>query len=251
MIEKEILDTDLIEDIFDYDVILVGTNCYGTMGNGFQKQISINFPYADKVNSSTPYADKRKLGTVVEAFEENKPKFCICFITYGYGTTRGQKNYLDYNALEKCMTEVNSRYPGKRIAMVKMGCSKFDGGGDWEKVKSIIEKTTPNCHIIVYANEQEDYFLHYRKIFKNFVQLYKSKKITYEDYYEYLRTYCWEEVHGIYSQMPDNYAPTKKGQYFMTKKEQFMKRHEKYILKHDNKNNTKPGSSSSDRGDLF
>ena len=34
----------LIEDIFDYDVIIVGTGIHNALGNGFQHDIKINFP---------------------------------------------------------------------------------------------------------------------------------------------------------------------------------------------------------------
>ncbi len=62
---KIIKNVDLINDIDKYDVILVGTNTYHTMGNGFQKKIRFKCPESYKLNLTTKYGDKKKLGNRV------------------------------------------------------------------------------------------------------------------------------------------------------------------------------------------
>ena len=77
-----IKDIPLINDVFNYDVILVGTSINNALGNGFQRQIRINFPVVDEINKSTNYGDIRKLGTV-KVFAKD------------YNTFRGCRNLAD------------------------------------------------------------------------------------------------------------------------------------------------------------
>ena len=46
-----IKDIPLINDVFKYDVILVGTSINNALGNGFQRQVKINFPVVDEINN--------------------------------------------------------------------------------------------------------------------------------------------------------------------------------------------------------
>ena len=59
-------DKPLIDNISDYDVILVGTNCYQVMRNGFQYDIAKKLPYVKEMNNSTKYGDPSKVGTILE-----------------------------------------------------------------------------------------------------------------------------------------------------------------------------------------
>ena len=70
----------LINDVFNYDVILVGTSINNALGNGFQRQIRINFPIVDKINKTTNYGDPRKLGTVKVI--NSTPIFCLCYTNH-------------------------------------------------------------------------------------------------------------------------------------------------------------------------
>ena len=46
---------DLFNEINDYDAIIVGTNTYGMMSQGFQRDVMINYPYVQEKNMSTKY----------------------------------------------------------------------------------------------------------------------------------------------------------------------------------------------------
>ncbi len=152
---KIIKNVDLINDIDKYDVILVGTNTYHTMGNGFQKKIRFKCPESYKLNLTTKYGDKKKLGNRVSTNET--PKISLCFITDGYNFRPDLKpDYLDYESLEKCIKTANIEYSGLNVATTFIGCSKFDGNGDKNKVLDILERNSDKINLFIYDYEQLD-----------------------------------------------------------------------------------------------
>ena len=100
-----IKDIPLINDVFKYDVILVGTSINNALGNGFQRQVRINFPIVDKINKSTNYGDPRKLGTVKVI--GTTPIFCLCYINRSKRRPDINPEYLNYESLENCLKLVN------------------------------------------------------------------------------------------------------------------------------------------------
>lgn len=144
-----IKDIDLIKDIEKYDVILVGTNTYQVMGNGFQRKIRMHYPVTYEENLKTKYGDKSKLGSILRV--NTKPIICLCFITHYYNARPDlMPDYLDYEALESCLSIANSQFRGLRVATTFIGCSKFDGNGDRDRVKSILEKHSGNINLFIY-----------------------------------------------------------------------------------------------------
>ena len=63
----------LMEHISEFDAIIVGTNCYQMMTNGFQYEIVHGYPYVQEANDSTRYGDISKVGTFVECKKEGNP----------------------------------------------------------------------------------------------------------------------------------------------------------------------------------
>lgn len=146
---------DLIERIDQYDVILVGTNTYHVMGNGFQKKIRYNYPFVYNLNLTTKYADKNKMGQIL--CTETKPRFCLCFIVNGYNFRPDlTPDYLDYDALEKCIKKANIEFSGLNVATTLIGCSKYDGNGNRDKVLEIILNNSNDMNLFVYDYEQID-----------------------------------------------------------------------------------------------
>ena len=132
-------DRDLILDLFNYDVILVGTSIINQLGNGFQRKVGINFPAVyEAVKTSGGYGDNRRLGKTLTI--EGQPAFVLCYITKGRFRPDIRPDALEYEALDKCLEHVATQFPEKKIATTIIGASPFEGGGDRDKVLALIEK---------------------------------------------------------------------------------------------------------------
>jgi hypothetical protein len=147
-------DKPLIEDVFNYDVIVFGTGIHNALGNGVQYDMKINFPVIEETIKKTPYADPRKLGTV--SVINSKPIFCVGFIHQGGYRKDLKPDYLNYEALKDVLLLVDENFKDKQIAMPLIGCSQFDGNGDKNKVLEIIDSLNNNDYF-VYDYHQRDY----------------------------------------------------------------------------------------------
>lgn len=147
-------DKPLIEDVFNYDVIVFGTGIHNALGNGVQYDMKINFPVIEETIKKTPYADPRKLGTV--SVINSKPIFCVGFIHQGGYRKDLKPDYLNYEALKDVLLLVDENFKDKKIAMPLIGCSQFDGNGDKNKVLEIIDSLNNNDYF-VYDYHQRDY----------------------------------------------------------------------------------------------
>lgn len=149
-----IKDVDLYNHFSDYDVILIGTNLYCTMSQGIQLKVMLNYPYVYDKNLESKYGDREKLGTLLEAKKDGEPTFCLCFITVGYNFRPDlSKDYLSYEALEKCLKLVNILYKGKKIACSLLGASRFDGNGDKDRIMEIFNECITDVELTIF-----DYF---------------------------------------------------------------------------------------------
>lgn len=127
-----------------YDIIVHGCNCFNTMGAGIAKQIKQQFPKAFIEDCKTKKGDLNKLGTYT--FSDNVVN---AYTQYEYG--RGKTN-VDYNAIKKVFTKINEDFKGKKVGIPKIGAGL--AGGDWDTIKKIINKVTPNIEIEVVQYEK-------------------------------------------------------------------------------------------------
>ena len=142
---KVIKDVDLIDHVKDYDVILVGTNVYNSLSQGFAWIVRRFYPFVQAKNLETKYGDVRKMGTLLECKDEGQPTFVLCYITKGFNFRPDiEKDYLSYESLEKCLKLIKS------IAAPFLGTSRFDGNGDREKIMEIFNNTCSNVDITLY-----------------------------------------------------------------------------------------------------
>lgn len=179
--------TDLIKETDEYDLLLVGTNVYGRLTNGWQSAIKYKFPIIHKVNIETKYGDVNKLGKCIDVPINDKLTICLLYITKGYNFRPDiQQDYLEYEALEECLRRINILYKGKRIACPILGSSKFDGNGDKAKIIEIFTKFLTDVDVTLYDYEQisdADYDLQLVKDIMEAKRLFKETKQG-NNYYE-------------------------------------------------------------------
>ena len=153
-----IKDINLISEADKYDVLLVGTNIYGRLSNGWQLDAKLTYPTIHKVNLETRYGDVEKLGKVISVPQTNNQTVCLLYITKSNNFRPDlEKDYLDYDALINCLQYINILFKGKRIASPILGSSKFDGNGDKDTILKIFEDCLTNVDITLYDYEQTSY----------------------------------------------------------------------------------------------
>ena len=188
-----IKDVDIVDHFSEYDVILIGTNTYCSMGNGVQLAVMLDYPYVYNKNLETKYGDPRKMGTTLECKEEGQPTFCLCFICKGYNFRPDiSKEYLSYESLEKCLQLVNILYKGKKVATTLLGASRFDGNGDRDKILDIFNKTITDIDLTIYDYYQKSRHEIVTEIY------WKEQEVREKDYEAYHqmvkeRKEMWEE----------------------------------------------------------
>jgi hypothetical protein len=163
-------DEPLINHISKYDAIVVGTNCYQVMRNGFQFEIARKYPYVKLENYNTKYGDIDKLGTILECKKENMPTIILSFISFGYNFKGDNKPYIDYNALEKTFKLLNLLYEGKHLATTMIGTTTYDGNADQSKVLEILNKTVTNFDLSIFDYNQESYNKQQKKEYRKKLQ---------------------------------------------------------------------------------
>lgn len=149
-----VIKEDLINHVSEYDAIIIGTNCYQVMRNGFQNEVVQKYKYVLERNYETKYGDINKLGTILECKNEGDPIFILAFTTFGYNFKGNDNDFFDYSALEKCIKLVNILYKGKRIATTMIGCMDFDGNADKEKILDIINTEAKDIDLTIYDYKQ-------------------------------------------------------------------------------------------------
>lgn len=173
-------DEDIMGHINDHDIILIGTNVYCTLSQGVQREIALNYPYVREMNFQTKYGDENKLGTILECKVINEPIISLLYICRGYPCKKVNGNdYLSYESLEKCLKLINVKYKGLDIGCPLLGCSRFDGNGDKEKVIKIFEKYLTNVNVTIY-----DYYQMSREE-KQISTLKKEMEVKSKDYSAY------------------------------------------------------------------
>lgn len=160
-------------DIFDSnaDAILHQVNCQGVMGAGLAKQVREKYPVIyhwykalcdedKKMRAQTGQSKSNLLGRIQVCYKENylvghiedSQVIVNLFAQDRYG--RDGRCYTDYEALEKCLKQVNKCFSGKTVAIpCLMGCGL--AGGDWAVVSDMISKTLTDCDVIFYEYSKE------------------------------------------------------------------------------------------------
>lgn len=142
---------DLLQYVRDghCDLIIHGCNCFCTMGAGIALQIKNKFPEAYEVDLKTEKGDINKLGNYSYAnitrinrnIDHHLSDLHVQFTVINAYTQfhfDASKKPVDYEAITLVLRKINHYYRGKSIGLPKIGAGL--AGGDWEKIKGIIEK---------------------------------------------------------------------------------------------------------------
>lgn len=173
-----IKDKEAIYDTEKYDVVLLGLSTHNVLMGNFQGKMAVKYPIIEKAYYNTPVGDIRKLGKriTIDDLGDEKPKISLMFIcTY----PSRKKDFIDYEALEKCLKTANAEFKGMRVMSTILGSSKFDGRGNKEKCISIIKECCKDIDLYLYDYEQisiKDEIYRQRKYFKELKENYKNDK---------------------------------------------------------------------------
>lgn len=129
-------------------IIAHQVNCKGVMGSGVAKQIKDKYPIAYKKYKVFCRAEGADvlMGRAIPVYDNNKYIFNL-FAQEEYG--RDGRRYTSYDALFNCFSELNRLARGESVAIPKnIGCGL--GGGDWDIVHKIIEKTMTDSDVYIY-----------------------------------------------------------------------------------------------------
>lgn len=167
------IEGDLIELALngEFDVISHGCNCLSTMGAGIAVAMKNTFG-CDKFEMETWGRTIEKLGCIdyqtfvlgknahwslLDADNKlNEPELTVVnsYTQYHYGKNHldGVSSPVDYEAITLCMRKMNHIFKGKHIGLPLIGCGL--AGGDWDKVKEIIQRELKDCDVTI---------VHYKK----------------------------------------------------------------------------------------
>lgn len=166
------VDGDLIELALNgkFDIITHGCNCLSKMGAGIAVGMASTFG-CDKFPMELIGPDPKKLGNIdfkeflltpqgpfvsnQNPFNYKKLIVVNSYTQYKYGKNHkdGVEKPIDYEALTLCMRKINLEFAGKKIGLPKIGSGL--AGGDWGKIKSIIQTELKDCEIVVVNYKKE------------------------------------------------------------------------------------------------
>jgi O-acetyl-ADP-ribose deacetylase (regulator of RNase III) len=174
----EYIEGDLIKLALEgkFDVIAHGCNCFCTMGAGIAPQMAETFGCDNYPMESIEFKGGiNKLGQIdydyynlcinsttneFKIFQHSiiRTQFkhwdCLKILTvinaytqYNFKNNSSNRTLLDYEALTLCMRKINHIFKGQHIGLPQIGCGL--AGGDWDKVKNIIETELCDCNVTI------------------------------------------------------------------------------------------------------
>ena len=176
-----------IYEVENYDVVLMGISTHNKLMGNFQGKMAVKYPFLEEIIDNTPYGDLRKLGKRITIDDKGTPVISLMFICK-YPTRK--ENFIDYDALEKCLRTANAEFKGKKVIMTLAGSTRFDGRGDRKKCLNIIKKCTNDLKVDIFDYEQisiKEEISRQKKYFTNLKKKYKDNKEMQEKIKEMAR----------------------------------------------------------------
>jgi len=136
----KIIEGDLIKLAIEgeFDVIIHGCNCFGSMGAGIAKSIKSIFPEAYKADLQTEKGSRDKLGSISYVTVQRGENEITVVNGYTQYAAGGSGVLVDYFAVYSVMKEVKDRFSGKRIGYPMIGAGL--ARGDWGVISEIISE---------------------------------------------------------------------------------------------------------------
>ncbi len=135
---------ELSKNSKDAMIILHGCNCFNIMGNGLSGVLADLYPIVRELDSSTPYAESSKMGTILKCKVNEKLSVINCYCQYHVSTGIVQVNY---NSLSKCLRRVQSLSKDEYIFCGAIGCGS--GKGDPITSIALIKKELPKGKLTI------------------------------------------------------------------------------------------------------
>ena len=122
-----------------FDIYIHGCNCQSVMGAGVARQIAQAFPMVYMKDMKSKLKPEEKLGKFTYHTIKNETGARIYIINAYTQFTVGHGVQVDYVAMRDSFEAIRTMFGGcqMRFAMPKIGAGL--GGGDWNKIKGIIE----------------------------------------------------------------------------------------------------------------
>ncbi|AGJ71550.1 hypothetical protein Lw1_gp142 [Escherichia phage Lw1] len=144
MIIKEIKG-NAVELFLRRDVHLIhGCNCFCNMGAGIAKEVKKKIPGAFRMDAMTLKGNQKKLGRNSVYVQEDGR---MVFNAYTQFKFWGAGPQVDYDAIRSCFESAveSARACPERYPLIGAGLA----GGDWERIKDIINDSTGDYPTIV------------------------------------------------------------------------------------------------------
>lgn len=151
------IEGDLLDESYNFNVIIHGCNCFNTIGSGVAKALADKYPEVRQADNLTEKGSEEKLGTISVAavtLGEN-PLFIVnAYTQYNYGRQKNQ--YVSYDAIKSSLEQVKNvilKGNNYKVGMPKIGAKR--GGGDWNVIKKIIENTLSDYDVTVVIYDKD------------------------------------------------------------------------------------------------
>ena len=128
----------------EFDLMVHGCNCFHSFGKGFAAIVKHKYPQAHTADKKTAKGSRAKMGTY--SFAETDHGTIINLYSqfhYGFG-----KVNCDVGAIKDGFALLNEQYKGKTVCIPRIGAGL--AGGDWSKIKQVIDSVTPDLNITLF-----------------------------------------------------------------------------------------------------
>lgn len=130
--------------------LIHGCNNYCNMGAGIAREVKQRIPGAYKADRETQKGLLTKLGTFSSYYNQHKGVFCFNAYTQHDFWSPGPR--ADYKAIELCFRRVAKHledWEAEQKPLITPLIGAGLAGGDWERIKGIINKAVGDYPVIV------------------------------------------------------------------------------------------------------